>query len=481
MERLLPDKTPVVLLVTSNGIGMGHLARQVAVATAGGQPRSGAALFEPVLLSMSAALPVVAAKTGIRAEYCPGPARRWMPTHEWHRYFAARLVALVREVGADAVVFDGISPYAGLLAARRALDGVAFVWFRRGLWQRRASRAPLRTARYFDLVLAPGDLATAADRGATAGRSDARSLGPVSMLETERRLPRAAAAAALGLDPDRPVILISLGAGSLDDPSARTTVAVRAAASSPEWQVAVPQTAIAASRVPADLAGRVTPITNVFPLVRFQAAFDAVVSSAGYNAVHEFVLGGLPTLLVPSAVTATDDQVGRAAYVADQGWALVARADDPDGLDAGVRRLLDDAERDRLRTATSQLPPPTGATEAAALIGRLAGSPGTRGPVRDPYRAWRAAAGLARRGIGEQTWERARRLAGAPPRRLAEGPLPVVETEGELPTGVRRLVVTHDLAELTRHPDAAIEHVLADSSEAYLRDRRAIIARIYES
>ena len=131
---------PVVILMTSNGAGMGHLARQAAVAAAAG---SG---FSPLLLSLSTALPTVAASSGMPAEYCPGPTRQWMPTDVWHRYLERRLVALVREVGATALVFDGTSPYPGLLAARRSLPDLLLVWSRpaaRSCLRRRAAHVRL--------------------------------------------------------------------------------------------------------------------------------------------------------------------------------------------------------------------------------------------------------------------------------------------------------------------------------------------------
>src|SRR4051794_9105371 len=59
---------PAVLLVTSNGSGLGHLARMTALGRA--LQEQGA---DPVLASMSAALPLVLEATGLRGEYVPGP------------------------------------------------------------------------------------------------------------------------------------------------------------------------------------------------------------------------------------------------------------------------------------------------------------------------------------------------------------------------------------------------------------------------
>jgi Glycosyltransferase family 28 C-terminal domain len=471
VEPVSSADAPVVILMTSNGAGMGHLARLAAVAAGGGD-------FRPVLFSMSSALPVVAASSGLPAEYCPGPASGWLRADVWHRYLEQRLVALVGEVGASALVFDGTSPYPGLLAARRALPNLTMAWSRRGLWRADASRAPLRASGYFDLVLEPGDLASAADAGPTAARSDARRLGPVTLLETEPALPAAQARSALSLAPDRPALLVSLGAGALNDPSAAMAVVVEEALRSPDWQVALTKAPIAWREVPAQLRARVVVLEGVYPLARYVAAFDAAVSAAGYNAVHELVLGGVPTLLVPNTATSTDDQGTRARYVCEQGWALSARESDPAGLRAGVAELLTGAGATALRSATAGLPRPNGAASAAAAVDRLA----LQAPAalrRDVYQPVRAASALVRRAVGESAWEQARRLAGGPARAHVDGPAPVVETAGAVPTGMRRLVVTEDLAAVGT-AGAVVEHLLAGSSTAYLQARRRVITDSYE-
>ena len=63
---------PVVLLVTTNGAGMGHLARQTAVA----QSAQG---FRPFLVSMSVGIATVLPATGMPGEYIPGYHRGWVP------------------------------------------------------------------------------------------------------------------------------------------------------------------------------------------------------------------------------------------------------------------------------------------------------------------------------------------------------------------------------------------------------------------
>src|SRR5690242_5288240 len=186
---------------------MGHLTRQSAIARALGDRA------DVVVLSLSSGLPVVL-EQGLRGEYLPSYQRPWFPRSDWHRYLADRVVALVEELGATLVAFDGVAPYRGLVLARRRLPQASFVWFRRGLWRPGVNRAALRAEPFFDLVVEPGDLAQEADQGATVGRG-AAVVPPVSLLDVLEPLPRAKAAKALGLDPKRRTALVTLGSGAL--------------------------------------------------------------------------------------------------------------------------------------------------------------------------------------------------------------------------------------------------------------------------
>ncbi len=354
---------PSVLLVTSNGTGMGHLTRQSAVARA----LDGRA--DVVVLSLSTGLPVIA-EQGVRAEYLPSYHRPWMPRQDWNVYLADRIVALATELRADVVAFDGVAPYRGLVLARRRLPSTAFVWFRRGLWRPGRNTAALRAEPFFDLVIEPGDLASAADAGATSSRPALR-IPPVSLLDVIEPLSRDDAAAALGLDPDRPTALVTLGSGGLGDTEDAGDAATAALAEA-GWQIATTQGALAQT---ARTSEGVVLLTGVYPLAAYVLAFDLVVTAAGYNAVHEFVTAGIPTVLVPNDETATDDQVARARRLDADGVAVWA--DPAPGAAAGVttavRRALDDRAGLAARAARVSDQHHGGAQAAADALVDLAG------------------------------------------------------------------------------------------------------------
>ena len=468
-----------VLLMTTNGTGMGHLSRQTAIALAL------AGRHDPTLFSLSAALPVVldalrdVVPGGLRGEYAPSYSRGWMPAPDWHPYLADRVSALLRETGARVVVFDGVAPYAGLLQARAANPDVAFVWCRRALWRPGLNAAALRAEPFFDLVLEPGDLAGSADRGATVGRAAVR-VGPVSLGEQLPALPRAEAAHALGLDPARPTALVTL------PPGGASQTAVDALLADPAWQVAVTSSPIAEAAAGTG-GGRVVALREVYPLVRYLPAVDAAVSAAGYNAVHELLLTAVPTLLVPNPGVVTDDQAGRARWAWEAGAALLADPGDLPAVAAAAARLRDPLVRGELAAACRSLPRPVGAAQAAEVLAGLLADPPGRHSAGLPERL-RLADLSARRSLsrllGRGGSEAVRRLLGRRPLPGPARPLAVrlgsePETAATVPGEPVPCLLTERLDAAVLRSGVVVEHLLPGSSPAYREQRLLLIGRYY--
>lgn len=351
-----------VLFVSSNGTGMGHLARLTAMAR-----RSGPGV-RPQFLSMSRAVPVVAAE-GYPWEYVPSREDLGIGPRRWNRQFERRLTRVLLRDRPAAVVFDGTFPYDGLLAGlRRArAEGVQVraVWSRRGMWRPGGDGGQLSRSGRFDLVVTPGELAAEADAGATAGRRDAVHVGPITLLDADELVPREEAAAALGIDPDRPAALLTLGAGNVRDLTTDRGLFLRRMLDEPDLQV-VATHALIADQVQ-DLGGRVHG-TSVFPISRYFRAVDFAVAAAGYNSFHELVGFGVPTVFVPNPSMPLDDQPARARWAADVGAALCVEEVTPDAVDAAVGTLADAAGRHRLAARCRQVARPNGARDAMAAI-----------------------------------------------------------------------------------------------------------------
>ena len=473
-----------VLLVTSNGAGMGHLTRLLSVALAGGD-RLAATMF-----SMSVALPVIT-EQGMPGEYCPSVDRGWMSGPRWHGYLRDRILAIVTEIEADLVVFDGVAPYPGIGMARHRLPHVGFVWVRRAMWQPGVNASQLSKSTLFDLIIEPGDLADAADLGPTSGRADATRIGPISMLDVVTPLPRIEAAAALGLDPERPTVLVTLGSGRLGDVAEPGRVVVETLLEHPEWQIAVTKAAIAQQHIPIVDRDRIVELHGIYPLVRYLPAFDAVVSAAGYNAVHEFIPAGLPTLLVPNPATRTDDQVTRADHLAGEGLALSAHPDSAQALAGGARRLLQPGVGDSLRTQIASLDPGRrsgGAAATANLLEDLATRFVHTPPpaVEQARRGWRWAKEQVKSGLGTRGTNAVRKVLGRPP--VSTGPagrLPVrlvsdVRALSSNQSTTTTLVFSDRIPPEVLRDGPPVEHLLAGASPEYLAERRRITETYYD-
>lgn len=449
----------VIALATSNGTGMGHLSRQLAVGTALGSSQD---RVEPVYFSLSRAIGVIE-HDGRRGEYCPSRERGWMPAVRWNDYLRERLTAFVQEAGAMTLAFDGVVPYDGLMLARAALPDVAFAWMRRGFWRAGVRTAPLESARLFDAVLEPGDLASDGDHGPTASLTDAVRLPPISQLEHLPLLPRAQAAEALGLDPERPTALVTLSSGVLNDVVTPGAAAVQALLEDEQWQVAVVRSSLAVSTIP--LGDRCIELRRVYPLAQYLNAFDAAVAAGGYNSVHELLYAGVPTLFVPNPTSGTDDQQARTKWLADQGYARYAEPSDLDAIAAQARGLHDAAVRKDVREACATLPRPTGSAAAATELLKLQASGGLPAKDEATLRAKSAAIRL----LGPRGTGLVRKSLGRPP---VEGPT----TRLNVP---REGLFTESFDGIL-DADRPVEHLLPGSGPDYRRKRAEIASRYYE-
>jgi UDP-N-acetylglucosamine:LPS N-acetylglucosamine transferase len=346
---------------------MGHLARATAVA----EELKGVA--RPILVSVAGGIAEIPSTTGIPCEYIPGKTRRWMPAHRWDRYFRDRLIAIADETGASVISFDGVVPYPGFIATKLRRPDLTIVWVRRGLWQKNLLRFALPfQSRLVDLIIEPGDMARAYDHGPTSRRKDATLTSPVSLYSKARALSREDARKELGLDADRPAVLVQLGTGD-SDMNEKMRAALTGLVGWQGLQVVLtksPVDAQGASLVPDGLDIKVQ---RYFPLADVLAAFDGAIAATGYNSVHELLPAQIPTVLI-SNIRGTDDQDARAKWSHDHGYALRADHANLADITATVKKLSDSDVRQRLQSKCAELSNTQGGREIAQILLSLAKS-----------------------------------------------------------------------------------------------------------
>ena len=394
---------PTIILATSNGVGMGHLARASAIALELKE------IANPIIVSMAGGVAEVPNFVGVRCEYIPGRDRGWMPRKLWDAYLRDRLLALVEETDAQVLSFDGVVPYPGVIAAKLKRNDLALVWVRRGLWQKKPQGLALGLqSMMMDEIIEPGDFARVYDHGPTKKRNDATLTSAVSLYQESSALGRDEARIALGIDLDRPAVLVQLGTGE-SDVNEKMTAALKGLIGWKDLQVVLTKRPIDANGNSLVPDGLEIKQVRYFPLAKVLHAFDAAICATGYNGVHELLPARVPTVFV-SNIRGTDDQESRAQWCHDLGYALRADQADLENITETVRMLQDPEERARLTRMCKKLPEANGAKEAAQILYELA-------TVRHgaKLKLW-ARLRLALRDLNNRSW---RQFANAVYRQLA--------------------------------------------------------------
>ncbi len=354
-----------ILLCTSNGVGLGHLTRVMAV----GNEMDPA--DPPVIFTLSGAVSIPV-QQGFHVEHLPSSEYRVTARQGWHRLLAARMRLILETYEPSVVVFDGVHPYAGfvdeLTLHRRRITRV---WQRRGMWKPGVGDSIVLHRPMFDHIVEPGDFAAADDVGVTTRyRHEVHGVAPIVYCgRSDHPYPagREALCADLGIDPARRNVLVQLGAGQINDLGSLTSRLVRSLGRMGDVDIVVAQSTLS---VKGDLPSHVT-LVNRFPINRWFGAFDAGVFAAGYNSFHEALAAGLPTLFVPNMVTKTDDQGARSNWAHRQGIAISWEDGDDHELDATVDRLMSAEFREQSIAGMAALPAADGAADVARFLQEL--------------------------------------------------------------------------------------------------------------
>ncbi len=373
-----PPSEGKILFLTSNGTGLGHLNRTMAIA------RRLPDGIEPVFFTLSQAAPVVA-ESGFRVEYYPSYRRPASGSDwQWNLRLRRRLEQLFEDERPDLVVFDGVHPYRALTHLLSARGAPTSVWCRRPMWRSSSAKAPLRRTGAFDVVLEPGELAAECDSGPTVDRrNEVIELDPIVFSDADELLPRNAAADQLGLDAERTTALVNLGQGGATAGAVARTL--RLLDAHPGLQVATLQSSIGGGL---EMPAGVVRLNATFPMSRYFRAFDLAVAAAGYNAFHELVAFAVPSLFVPMPRN-TDDQRARSEWAAETGVARAVSGPGDGRLEAELRALLREPERDKIAAACRRLDPANGAGEAAAVLVELLAGEQPGPEIRRPGRLGR--------------------------------------------------------------------------------------------
>lgn len=355
---------PLRILIACGGTG-GHLFPGIAVAQAMVARGHEACL----LISEKKVDAEASAKYGgLRFETVPAVAKpptlsvRMLP-FLWRLWASVRhCKRLIRDFGADAVLgMGGFTSLPPVYAGHR-LGLKTFIHDSNA----RPGRANVLTSRFCSRVFLGWDAAKAYFPGCATETTGTPVRAEILSLPS-----RAEAAAQLGLDPGRPVIVVtggSQGARRLNELSAEAAAMLPA-----DTQVLHIAGALDFQRVSEIAHGR--PGYQVLGFCdRMASAYavaDLIIARAGASSLTEIGIAGLPSILVPYPYAADDHQTHNAEVFAKAGAARLVQERDlsAESLAAIAGGILGDAEiRTRMATAARTLAIPDAAAHVCAAI-----------------------------------------------------------------------------------------------------------------
>lgn len=304
------DRGPKILFLTSNGSGMGHLSRCLAVALEAEKVG-----YRTAILTLSTAYQVVR-DSGYPVMYHPSATVSPWSLPVWNRSFARFLHRRLTEDRPDIVIFDGTAVYRGVTQVCRRLE-IPLIWMRRGMWKSDVTRVQYdRPFEVADFVVVPGEVTGAL----TPDQNDVQYVGPVSQADQFTIHDPLEAKRSLGLDPQGNYALVQVGSAQMSGGPAVGAIvdAIKESAAG-----VVPVVMVSpVSEVEPEVPGAIV-VHGRYPLAPYLRAFDFAVTSAGYNSVHENLATGLPAAYLPNTAAVTDDQTARAELVAESGLGFV--------------------------------------------------------------------------------------------------------------------------------------------------------------
>lgn len=348
-----------ILFLSSNGVGLGHLSRQLAIAT-----RLDAGIV-PVFHTQAHGVALIR-QFGIPGLWHQHHARNGMDVDDWNRALGLELIALEKRLEPSAIVIDSTVIFSGYCDALQK-SAARKVWIRRGFWPQ-AHQKFLQNAPLFDTIIEPGDLADELDEGPTADQRDqVTAVPPVLLVNPYQRQPAAMAKRMLGISDDLRVVALQLGNSFGEGTQGLRDKLIEVLLEFPVKIVDLRSPLETGQKQGAE-SGPVKQV-NAYPSFAMSKGFDACITVPGYNSFHECILGGIPALFLPNTAPDMDRQDLRARWSVDRGLALSADLDAPvEVLRERVALLLSDDFANQVKERSAELTWSNGALDIASLL-----------------------------------------------------------------------------------------------------------------
>ncbi len=348
---------PVILFVATNGVGLGHLTRCLAI---GKRIQEKCQDMDVLFLTTSPALTIIK-RAGFVAYNIP--SKEMLPEikpYQWNCLLRDMLLNLFDLYDCRGIVYDGAIPYTPIVSVMAQQHDIAKVWVKRGRGKVEGG-AREEAEQHFDYIVVPGE----AGVPLPADDEHHHYVSPVLNLNRDELWSREEVRTFLKIPEDKLAVYVQLGAGNINDINSDIYKIVTALRKLGNVVMILGESLIGAELklVEDDII-----VIKDYPNSKYLNGFDFAVSACGYNSFHEMIYFGVPTLFIPNMNTKTDDQYGRAMAAQEAGAAFVAADLDQTDLEGIFRKMADPTINRGMKESAYRIMDSNGAEEAADFI-----------------------------------------------------------------------------------------------------------------
>lgn len=348
-----------ILFIATNGAGLGHLTRCLAVARRLKKRRPQA---EIIFLTTSVALTTIH-REGFTAYSLPSMMLiKNITSGQWNVMLKNMMTELLQLYNFSAVIFDGAIPFAAITAAMAKENNIPQIWIRRGS-EKSGELIEQRDAaeKDFDYVIVPGE----AQEPHRASDEKHIYVPPIIYLDKTEAWSGDDVRRYLKIPSEKIAVYVQLGAGNINNIDSDINKVILELRKHPDVVMVLGESMIGDELkiVEEDII-----VVKDYPNSKYLNGFDFAISACGYNSFHELVYFGVPTIFIPNMNAKVDDQYARAMIAQNHDAGIVVTDIGSPELAEAIACMCDKAENGRMRANCSRIIQNNGADNAADII-----------------------------------------------------------------------------------------------------------------
>ena len=353
-----------VLFMATNGVGLGHLTRCLAIARVMKEHMDARQI---IFLTTSPALHLVRAE-GFIPFYVPSREMfgKDISASQWEILLSSTFRDLFELYDIQTIIFDGAIPYQSLSSVLSEKSNVERIWIRRGSERRNTQKARDGYEELFDHIIIPTEL----NEECIDKDNRHHKVEPVVYLREDELISREDVRNKFNVSEHEKLVYIQLGAGKINDIKTMQELVIEKLLSYENIVLIIGQSPIGSEL---NYRHKCIRVIKDYPNSKYFKGFDFAVSACGYNSFHEIIASNVPALFIPNLNTTTDDQMARALRAEELGCGLVLKSMDEKELEQKLKILIEDDKRNKLSVAAQHVNYFKGAIQAAESILRLKG------------------------------------------------------------------------------------------------------------